>query len=458
MNESLLSDLQAMQAYFATGATLDYHFRRQQLQRLKEALYAHEQELYEALYQDLKKNQEESWVTELGFVVAELNHALKKLKGWMKPQRVGTNLMNLPSQSYVRYEPLGVVLVIGTWNYPVQLLLNPVVGAIAAGNCVVLKPSEFAPATAGVIQKIIETTFDKKYVMQVQGEGAAVVPALMKDFRFDHVFYTGNTAVGKAIYQMAAEQLVPVTLELGGKSPCIIEPDANIEVSAKRIALTKFSNAGQMCVAPDYLLVHEKIKEPFIKALKSKIEQFYLAEEGDYHFGRIVNERQFHRLKAYLQEGEVLMGGGHDVSGLHIEPTLLVNVSADARVMQDEVFGPLLPILTWNRDEEVYDIIRRHNNPLALYVFTSSSAKAEQWTRTIPFGGGCINNASWHLTNYNLPFGGRGNSGMGSYHGRYSFETFSHRKSIMKTPTWFDPSLRYPPFRGKLNLFKKLIQ
>ena len=280
----------------------------------------------------------------------------------------------------------------------------------------------------------------------------------MKSFRFDHVFYTGSTAVGKAIYQMAAEQLVPVTLELGGKSPCIIEPDADLEVSAKRIALTKFSNAGQMCVAPDYLLVHEKIKEPFLKALKSKIEQFYVAEEGDYHYGKIVNERQFHRLKAYLQEGQVLMGGGHDVSRLHIEPTLLVNVSSGARVMQEEVFGPLLPVLTWSRDEEVYEVIRRHNNPLALYVFTSSTARAEQWTRTIPFGGGCINNASWHLTNHNLPFGGRGNSGMGRYHGRYSFEAFSHRKGIMKTPTWFDPSLRYPPFKGKLNLFKKLIQ
>jgi aldehyde dehydrogenase (NAD+) len=456
MNESLLSDLQAMQAYFATGATLNCHFRRQQLQRLKEAIYAHEQELYEALYQDLKKNKEESWVTELGFVVAELNHALKNLKRWMKPQRVNTNLMNLPSKSYVLCEPMGVVLVIGAWNYPVQLLLNPVVGAIAAGNCVVLKPSEFAPATAAVIQKIVDCTFDKKYVMQVQGEGALVVPVLMNGFRFDHVFYTGNTAVGKAIYQMAAEKLVPVTLELGGKSPCIIEPDADIEVTAKRIALTKFSNAGQMCVAPDYLLVHERIKEPFLKVLKSKIEQFYLAEE--YHYGRIVNERQFHRLKAYLQEGQVLMGGGHDVGRLYMEPTLLVNVSPNARVMQEEVFGPLLPILTWQRDEEVYDIIRRHNNPLALYVFTSSKAKARQWTRTIPFGGGCINNASWHLANYNLPFGGRGNSGMGSYHGRYSFETFSHRKGIMKTPTWFDPSLRYPPFKGKLNLFKKLIQ
>jgi aldehyde dehydrogenase (NAD+) len=458
MNHSLLPQLQAMQAFFATGATRDYNFRKEQLLRLKGALYAHEEELYAALYTDLKKNKEESWVTELGFVVGELNNALKKLKGWMKPQRVGTNLLNLPSKSYILQEPLGVVLVIGTWNYPLQLLLNPVVGAIAAGNCVVLKPSEFAPATAAVIQKIVNKTFEPNYVLQVQGEGAVVIPEMMKAFRFDHVFYTGSTAVGKSIYQMAAEQLVPVTLELGGKSPCIVEADTDIEVSAKRIALTKFSNAGQMCVAPDYLLVHESIKEPFLKALKQKIEQFYIAEEEDYHYGKIVNERQFHRLKAYLQEGQAIMGGRYDESRLHIEPTLLVNVAPDARVMQEEIFGPLLPVITWIRDEEVYDVIRRHNNPLALYVFTSSDAKAEKWTSTIPFGGGCINNASWHLTNHNLPFGGRGNSGMGNYHGKYSFDTFSHAKGIMKTPTWFDPAMKYPPFKGKLNLFKKIIK
>jgi aldehyde dehydrogenase (NAD+) len=448
-----------MQSYFATGATFDYSFRRQQLQQLKEALYAHEQELYDALYKDLKKNKEESWVTELGFVMTELNNAIRQLKRWMKPVRVSTNLLNMPGKSYILYEPLGVVLVIGTWNYPLQLLLNPVVGAIAAGNCVVLKPSEFAPATASIIQKIIDETFDKRYLCQVQGEGAVVIPEMMNAFRFDHVFYTGSTVVGNSIYRMAAEKLVPVTLELGGKSPCIVEADANIEVTARRIALTKFSNAGQMCVAPDYLLVHESIKDHLLKELKKTIEQFYAAEDvRDYHFGKIVNERQFHRLKDYLQEGEAIMGGGHDVDRLHIEPTILANVSPDAKVMKEEIFGPLLPVITWSRDEEVYDIIRRNNNPLALYVFTSSDRKAEQWTRTIPFGGGCINNASWHLTNHNLPFGGRGNSGIGSYHGKFSFETFSHRKGIMKTPTWFDPAVKYPPFRGKLNLFKKIIR
>lgn len=459
MNNPLLPQLEAMQSYFGTGATMDYSFRKQQLQRLKEALYTHEQDLYDALYKDLKKNKEESWVTELGFVMTELNNAIKKLKGWMKPERVATNLLNQPGKSYILHEPLGVVLVIGTWNYPLQLLLNPLVGAIAAGNCVVLKPSEFAPATANAIQKIIDETFDKRYILQVQGEGATIIPEMMNAFRFDHVFYTGSTVVGKAIYKMAAEKLVPVTLELGGKSPCIVEADANIEVSARRIALTKFSNAGQMCVAPDYLLVHQSIREKFLNELKKTIEQFYAAEDvRDYHFGKIVNERQFHRLKAYLQEGEAIYGGRYDVERLHIEPTILANVSPDARVMKEEIFGPLLPVITWSRDEEVYDMIRRNNNPLALYVFTSSDRKAEQWTRTIPFGGGCINNASWHLTNHNLPFGGRGNSGIGSYHGKFSFETFSHRKGIMKTPTWFDPAVKYPPFKGKLNLFKKIIR
>ena len=459
MNHPILPQLEAMHSYFATGATRDYSFRKQQLQRLKEALYAHEQDLYDALFKDLKKNKEESWVTELGFVMTELNNAIKKLKGWMKPERVATNLLNQPGKSYILYEPLGVVLVIGTWNYPLQLLLNPVVGAIAAGNCVVLKPSEFAPATANVIQKIVDDTFDKRYILQVQGEGAIIIPEMMNAFRFDHVFYTGSTVVGNAIYKMAAEKLVPVTLELGGKSPCIVEADANIEVSARRIALTKFSNAGQMCVAPDYLLVHQSIRDKFLNELKKTIEQFYAAEDvRDYHFGKIVNERQFHRLKAYLQEGDAIYGGRHDVERLHMEPTILANVSPDAKVMQEEIFGPLLPVITWSRDEEVYDIICRNNNPLALYVFTSSDRKAEQWTRTIPFGGGCINNASWHLTNHNLPFGGRGNSGIGSYHGRFSFETFSHRKGIMKTPTWFDPAVKYPPFKGKLNLFKKIIR
>lgn len=419
----------------------------------------HEQEIYEALHADLKKNKEESWVTEIGIVLSEINYALKKLKRWMKPQRVRTNLVNLPSSSRLYYEPLGTVLIIGPWNYPLQLCFAPLVGAIAAGNCTVLKPSEAAPATAALIEKIVSSTFDPSYITVVQGEGSEVIPRLMNETRFDHVFFTGSTQVGKAIYEMAARQLVPVTLELGGKSPCIIEGDADIQVTAKRIAVTKFSNAGQMCVAPDYLLVHESIRDRLLPELIKYIIQFYNAEDTrDYHFGRIINQKQFARITEYIKEGKVIYGGGSNADTLFVEPTLLADVAPGSKILQEEIFGPLLPVISWKEDGEVYDIIKTNSNPLALYVFTSSQAKADKWIRTIPFGGGCVNNASWHLTNHHLPFGGRGNSGTGSYHGKYSFETFSHRKAIMKTPIWFDPSIKYPPFKGKLGLFRKMIR
>jgi aldehyde dehydrogenase (NAD+) len=457
--ENILLHLQKMQNCFASGYTRSHQFRKKQLQKLKEALYRYEEEIYAALYSDLKKNREECWVTEIGFAIAEINYALKNLHRWMKPKTVRTNLLNFPSKSYVLHEPLGIVLIISPWNYPLQLLLAPLVGAIAAGNCVVLKPSEYAPATALLLQKIAEEVFDKDYIMLVQGDGATVIPEMMNHFRFDHVFYTGSTSVGTIIYEMAAKKLTPVTLELGGKSPCIVEADANIKIAARRIAMTKFSNAGQMCVAPDYVLVHQDIKKEFIRQLKEAIESFYNAEQArDYHYGKIVNEKQFERLKAYMQSGKIVYGGSYDASTLFIEPTLLTEVSPEAPVMQEEIFGPLLPIISWKNDDEIFDAIHHHKNPLALYVFTSSSTKAEKWTRSISFGGGCINNASWHLTNHHLPFGGRGNSGIGHYHGKFSFETFSHKKAIMDTPTWFDPSVKYPPFKGKLKWFKKIIR
>ncbi len=455
----MLQQLQSMHAYFESGATRSYEFRKQQLTKLKNALYQYEEEIYEALYLDLKKNKEEAWVTEIGFVVAEINYALKRLHRWMSPRRVGTNLLNFPSKSYVVYEPLGVSLIISPWNYPLQLLLTPLVGAMAAGNCVVLKPSEFAPATAAIIRRIAEENYDTKYITVAEGDGATVIPYLMNNTRFDHVFYTGSTNVGSSIYQMAAKNLTPVTLELGGKSPCIVESDANLKVAAKRIAMTKFSNAGQMCVAPDYLLLHASIQEDFIKELKQAIEQFYNSDERrDYHYGKIVNQKQFDRLLAYITSGEIIYGGKYDATRFFIEPTLLLNPSGGSPVMQEEIFGPLLPIITWRTDEDVYTVIKQHKNPLALYVFTSSNLKAEKWTRQVAFGGGCINNASWHLTNPHLPFGGKGNSGMGSYHGRFSFETFSHKKAIMKTPAWFDPAIKYPPYPGKLKWFKRIIK
>jgi aldehyde dehydrogenase (NAD+) len=281
----------------------------------------------------------------------------------------------------------------------------------------------------------------------------------MNNFTFDHVFFTGSIQVGKIIYKMAAERLVPVTLELGGKSPCVVESDANIRVAARRIAVTKFSNAGQMCVAPDYILVHESKKQALVEELKKCIVSFYsTSPESNYNFGKIINERQFNRIASYLNNGNILYGGRTDKDQLFIEPTLMDNVSLDAPVMQDEIFGPILPIYTFTTMEDAMQIIDMHPNPLSFYVYTNSKEKEKKWIESVPFGGGCINNSSWHLTNHHLPFGGRGFSGTGKYHGKFSFETFSHQKAVMKTPTWFDPALKYPPFQGKLKLFKMVIR
>ena len=454
-----LSSLQHLRDYFNSGITKDYNFRKEQLKKLKASILKHEQDLYDALHADLKKSPEETWVTETGFVISELNAAIKNLHLWMQPEKVETNLLNLPSSSKILKEPLGVVLIIGPWNYPFQLLINPLIGAIAAGNCVVLKPSEFASATDAVMKKIIEDVFPHEYILYVQGDGATVVQEMMNSFAFDHVFYTGSTMVGKIIYKMAAEKLVPVTLELGGKSPCVVESDANIKVAARRIAMTKFSNAGQMCVAPDYVLVHDSIKEKLISAITGVVKDFFSDKpERSYNYGKIINEKQFNRIAGYLSNGKIVFGGRTDKEKLFIEPTLLDNVSINDAVMKDEIFGPVLPIISFKTKEEAMKVIGQHPNPLAFYVFTSSAEKENDWLNSVAFGGGCVNNASWHLTNHHLPFGGRGFSGTGNYHGKYSFDTFSHKKAVMKTPTWFDPAIKYPPFKGKLKLFKWVIR
>ena len=459
MPTEILQQLTAMRRYFESGITKPYSFRKQQLLALKQVVITHEEEIYAALFADLKKSKEECWVTENGFFLAELNDTLSNLRLWMEPESASTNLLNLPSSSRIMREPLGVVLAIGPWNYPFQLLFTPLLGAIAAGNCVVLKPSEFAPATALVMQKIIASAFSKEYVLYIPGDGATVISEMMNHFSFDHVFYTGSTAVGRIIYKMAAERLVPVTLELGGKSPCIVESDANIAITAKRIAMTKFSNAGQMCVAPDYILVHASKKEALVSELKNKIQQFFgnkPEESGNY--GKLINEKQFNRVVSYLSQGNIVHGGRYNKETLFIEPTLLDGVSTDAIVMKEEIFGPVLPILSFNTPEEAKAIIAHNPNPLAFYIFTSSTDKEKQWLDAVPSGGACVNNASWHLTNPSLPFGGRGFSGTGAYHGKYSFDTFSHKKAVMKTPTWFDPAMKYPPFEGKLGLFKWIIR
>lgn len=455
----LIDKLQAMRQFYNGAATRSYDFRKRQLGKLKSLVLSHENELHDALYADLKKSPEESWVTETGFLLSEINSALKHLRHWMQPQKVKTNLVNLPSSSYVMKEPLGVVLIIGPWNYPLQLLFAPLVGAMAAGNCVVLKSSEFAPATSSLMKKIIQENFSEEYILYTEGDGAAVVSTMINSFRFDHIFYTGSTAVGKIIYKMAAEQLVPVTLELGGKSPAVVEDDANIKVAARRIAVATFSNAGQMCVAPDYILVNEKAKDRFIEVLKETVVKFFSEDPStSYNYGKIINEKQFDRLVNYLQHGKIVYGGKFDKEKLYIEPTIIEEIPADAPLIQEEIFGPILPVIPFKTFEEAKAIVERNANPLSFYVFTASRKKEKRWLENISFGGGCVNNASWHFTNHYLPFGGRGNSGIGNYHGRNSFETFSHAKAIMKTPTWFDPDIKYPPFKGKLWLFKKVIR
>jgi aldehyde dehydrogenase (NAD+) len=459
MSTELVKQLNHMREYFNSGVTRSYSFRKKQLEVLKQAVQDHEEEIYAALFADLKKSKEECWVTENGFFMAEMSAMLNGLKSWMEPESVTTNMLNLPSSSRIEKEPMGVVLIIGPWNYPFQLLFAPLIGAIAAGNAVVLKPSEFAPATAVLMQKIIESVFPKEYILYVPGDGATVIPAMMQHFRFDHVFYTGSTTVGKIIYKMAAEELVPVTLELGGKSPCVVENDANIKIAAKRIIMTKFSNAGQMCVAPDYVLVHVSKKEALVAAMRETIDKFFgaHAEECE-NFGKIINHKQFDRLVSYLNDGTIIQGGRTNRDLLFIEPTLLEDVSLDSKIMKDEIFGPILPIITFQTMEDAKAIIARNPNPLAFYVFTESSTIEQAWLDAVPSGGACVNNASWHLTNHKLPFGGRGYSGMGAYHGRASIDTFSHRKSVLKTPTWFDPAIKYPPMKGKLGMFKLVVR
>jgi aldehyde dehydrogenase (NAD+) len=429
-----------------------------QLERLKKVVLESEKALYEALYADLKKTDEDAWATEIGFFLSELNDTIKHLKEWMQPKYVSTNLVNIPSASYTIQEPLGVVCIIAPWNYPFQLLFTPLIGAIAGGNCAVLKPSEFAPATAKVMGKIIDSLFPNNYILYLEGEGATILPPLFTENRFDHIFYTGSTAVGKIIYKYAAEKLVPVTLELGGKSPAVICSDANLRVAARRLANPKFSNCGQMCIAPDYILVPTHLKDKLIQELILAIQAFYGADaEASEHYGKIINDKQWLRLTSYLSEGEIVYGGKSNREKLFIEPTILTGVTTDAKIMQDEIFGPILPIITYATKEEALGVIQKNPNPLAFYVFTENKVDESYWLTHVPSGGACVNNATMHITNHDLPFGGRGFSGTGGYHGKASFDTFTHTKSVLKTPTWIDPSFKYPPYKGKAWLLKRLI-
>lgn len=447
-----------MRQYFESGSTLAYPFRKKQLNRLLETILTYEEAINAALYADLKKSKEETWATETGLVIHEIKGALHHLKKWMRPQSVPAGLVTFPSSAKIYKDPLGVVLIIAPWNYPLQLILIPLAGAIAAGNCVVVKPSELAPATEKILIKIIEESFDENYVKVITGNGADVIPVMMQQFKFNHIFYTGSTLVGKAIYKLAADDLVPVTLELGGKSPCIVYDDAAIKVAAKRIILGKFLNAGQTCVAPDYVLVQQHVKTQLLEALKVAIQEFYTddpAASRDY--GKIINEKRFHKLVSYLKPERLFYGGKYDQANLYIAPTLITNLSLDDDLMREEIFGPILPVLSFGTTQEAFQVVRRNENPLALYLFTKNKKVEEEWIKNIPFGGGCINNTVWQFANEHFPFGGIGNSGWGAYHGKHSFNQFTHLKPVLKSATAIDPALKYPPFKGKMKWFKKLI-
>ena len=445
-----------MRSFFQGGTTRPEAFRRDQLRKLRGALRKYETRIAEALYSDLKKSPEEAYATETGLVQAEITEALRNLHDWMKPKSAGTNLVNLPSGSKIYRDPLGVVLIISAWNYPLQLMLIPLVGAIAGGNVAVLKPSEVAPATAAIIREIIAEIYPPEYVRVVPGDGAEVVPGMMKNFRFDHVFYTGSVSVGKAIYKMAAEELIPVTLELGGKSPAVVERDANIAVAARRIVLGKFLNAGQTCIAPDYVLVHKEVKDRLVAKMQESIVKFYSSDPATSHdYGKIINEKRFDTLQGYLGNAQVIHGGRTDKSRLFIEPTIVVGVTDPKNALwTQEIFGPVLPVIGFSNYAEAKALVEQNANPLAFYLFTSSNELQDKWMSDVSFGAGCINNTAWHFANHHLPFGGVGNSGMGAYHGKGTFDTFTRAKPVMKTPTWFDPAIKYPPFKGRLKLFR----
>ncbi len=453
-----VSGIPNLRAFYNSGATLSYEFRKKQLEAFLKAIIKFDEEINAALFADLKKSKEEAWATETGLLAREIKNAIKNLHKWMKPKKVSAGLLTFPSSAKIYRDPLGVVLIIAPWNYPLQLLLVPLAGAIAGGNCAVLKPSELAPATEKIIIKIIQETFDENYIKVVPGNGAEVVPAMINDFRFDHIFYTGSTIVGKEIYKLAANDLVPVTLELGGKSPCIVYDDADIKVAAKRIVLGKFLNAGQTCIAPDYILVHEAVKEKLLIDLKDAIQKFYTndaASSNDY--GKIISETRFKKLLSYLNEDQIFYGGKSDFTASYIEPTILINISMNDNVMKEEIFGPVLPVISFATASEAMEIVQQNENPLAFYLFTKDKKTEEEWIKKIPFGGGCINNTVWHFANESFPFGGIGNSGTGAYHGKHTFNVFTHAKPVLKTSTLLDPSLKYPPFKGKIKLFKRLI-
>ena len=445
--------------FFYTGATKSGEFRKQQLRNLKQSIQIHEKEIIQALYNDLRKSEFEAYATEVGFVLDSIGNMMKHLDDWMKPEPVKTPIHLLPAKSFIVREPYGSALIIGPFNYPFQLVMEPLIGAIIGGNCAIVKPSESAVHTAAIVRKVIESTFSPNYVRVVEGEREET--SILIHAPFDTIFFTGSVAVGKVVMKAAAERLTPVTLELGGKSPAIIDHTANLEVAAKRIAWGKFVNAGQTCVAPDYLLVHHQVKDQFIEMLKKAIHDFYGKDvQASQDYGRIINSKQFDRLRKLIgQEGPYIVSGGNlDESDLYIEPTILDGVSWNSPSMEDEIFGPLLPVLTYDRLEVAINQVRKLPKPLAAYLFSENDNAVQYFLDQLPFGGGCINDTISHVGSSHLPFGGVGSSGMNAYHGKYSFEAFTHAKSILKKSTKLPMNIAFPPYKNKVKLVKSLLR
>ncbi|MDY0930356.1 aldehyde dehydrogenase [Chryseobacterium sp. CFBP8996] len=433
-------------AFFKTQQTKNIRFRKMYLEKLRDVILQNENLLYEAIYKDFGKSKFDTFTTEISFILNDIKYYLKNLKSLSKPKKVRTNLANQFGKSRIHSEPLGNILVIGAWNYPYQLSLSPIVAALAAGNCCILKPSEIAENTMKVMAKIINENFPPEYLYAYEG-GIDETTELLK-LKFDKIFFTGSTKVGKIVYKAAAENLTPVTLELGGKSPAIITKDANLEVAAKRIVWGKFLNAGQTCVAPDYLLVEKSVQEQFLEMLRKYIREFKY-EINSEQYTKIINQKNFQRLIKLIDKDKIYFGGNSDEQKRYIEPTILTNINWKDEIMQEEIFGPILPVISFTNLNLILNEILEHDKPLAAYLFTNTTEEKESFTNKISFGGGCINDVIMHLGNENLPFGGVGNSGIGNYHGKFGFETFSHQKAVLQRATWGEPDIKYPPYSEK---------
>ncbi len=460
VNEEKLKNIFKQQVdYFNSGATRPLKFRINALKQLKAAVQQHEAEIEKVLFQDLRKSSFEAFGTEVGIILKEIDFTIGHLEDWAKPQSVPTPLMFFPSSSKIYRDPLGEVLIIAPWNYPFQLVFGPLICAIAGGNTAFIKPSEEAVHTALLVEKIIHETFDAHYIYVVQGIGAEIIPALITSVRFDHIFFTGSTMVGQKIMEMASKKLIPVTLELGGKSPTIVDASANLDYTAKKIVWSKLINAGQTCIAPDYLLIHSSVKDILVEKIRQQISSMFgsnIQHSEDY--GRIINQKRFKKLVSYLEGAKIISGGNYDEKDLYIEPTIIEHPSMEDAVMKEEIFGPILPVISFNDHAEVMQWIEKNPFPLALYLFADDKKVQDMYIQQVRFGGCSINNGLVHIGNPHLPFGGVGPSGIGQYHGKFGFENFTRPKSVMISKSWFDVPMWYAPFKGKTGLIKKIFK